>query len=360
MAIISTVWIPGSISDFEMHACLSIHGMRGGATASHPYEVFVLDGYEKLPDSYIQDLRQKHVNLHNVTKLAQSVLKRYEGLNSFYQPGQGAYYETLCFIRWMVMKEVLAGQPFLHIDTDLFFQESNEHILNLFEGRTGTFGSPCLTSVWNQDWLTQYEDALNRMIADRKKYQEEIGYGGNEFRKDISSDQDLVIAMEQSGNIIVEKMKELNDTHQVFVNPLWPYPAPPDHKFKYEFINDRDHINGKPVLFWHLQNNFADYLSRFVTLKNYSNSWMGDLLPQRLCFPFIQLEPNAENFAFQALRDLSWRIIHQRQAAGPIGMDDYGSEGFFARTWISRWFILQRQGRDLFSDAYWWQKDLFE
>ncbi|MFP1130186.1 hypothetical protein [Asticcacaulis sp. W401b] len=360
MKVVSTVWIPNSVADFEMHACLSIHAMRGAATRHCPYEVFVLDGFEKLPKNYISSLKAQNINIHDASKLTRKILKEYQGLNSFYSAGQGAHYETLCFIRWLVMKEVMKGDSFLHIDTDLFFQENNEFICNLFEGRTGTFGSPCLTSVSNPSWLLQYEDALARMLVDRSKFQADIGYKGNEFRKDISSDQDLVIAMESTGNIVNEHMSELNQAFQIFVNPLWPYASPPGRKIRYEDRGGRDFIDGKPVLFWHLQNNCADYISRYVCLKNYSSSWLSSYLPQRLCFPFIQLEPNAENFAFQALRDLSWRIIHQKQANGSVNIDDFGSEGFFARTWISRYFIIQRQGREIFTDNYWWEAGLFE
>ncbi len=360
MRLISTAWIPGSVADFEMHACLSIHAMRGAASASHPYEVFVLDGYEKLPDAYIEDLASNHVMLRDVGAETREVLNRFEGLQSLYNAGQGSQYETLCFIRWVVMRQVLAGESFLHIDTDLFFQESNAFICGLFEGRTGTFGSPCLTAVSDPAWLDQYEYALGRVANDRAAYQAEIGYGGNEFRKDISSDQDLVIAMEATGRLLISGMNELREFYQVFVNPIWPYQSPPGRILKYEDLDGRDFIDGKPVLFWHLQNNCADYLSRFVTLKNFQPTWLSEFLPQRLDFPFIQLKPSAENFAFLALRNLSWEIIHQKQAAGPIDIDQFGVEGFFARTWISRWFIIQRQGRELFSNAYWWEEGLFE
>lgn len=360
MKIVSTVWIPNTLADFEMNACLSIHGMRRSATNNFPYEVFVLNGFEKIPEFYIQDLKDQHVNLHNATDLTNSILKKYEKLNTLYGAGQGNLYETLCFIRWIVLKEIMNNESFLHIDTDLFFQENNEFICELFKGRTGTFGSPCLTSISNQSWLLQYEEALDRIAEDRLKFQSEIGYEGNEFRKNISSDQDLVIAMESKGILVSEKMDELNNQYQIFVNPLWPYPRTPSNKIQYEDRGGKDFINGKPVLFWHLQNNCADYLSRYVVLKNYSSSWLGTYLPQKLCFPFIQLEPNAENFAFQALRDLCWGIITEKQSKGIVNIDEFGFEGFFARTWISRYFIIQRQGREIFSSEYWWETGIFE
>jgi len=359
MKIVSTAWIPHTFSDFEMNACLRVHGQRNAATENHPYYIYILDGFENLDRRYIADLAERYVYLVDATEETSAIFERLRRDSNFYNPGQNFYYENLCFVRWLVLDRIMNDEPFIHIDTDLFFQDDNETISKLFTGRTGTFGSPCLTAVSDRMWLRSYSENLHLLFEDREAFQNSICYQGTGFRPNISSDQDLTVALEAAGRLPVHGMEELHERFQIFVNPLWPYAASPSQPMTYEDIEGRDYIGGKQVLFWHLQNNYANYLSRFATLKNYSQSWMSQYLPQKLCFPFIQMTPNAENFAFQALADLSYQVISEKNKCGLIDIAAYGPEAFFARTWISQWFVIQRQGRDLFTNDYWWENNIF-
>ena len=358
MRVVSSAWVSGSLAEFEAACCLGVHARLGLASAGSPFDIFILQGYEKLTVEFIRSLGEAHVRLHNVGGLADRYTVRYRRLFDLMNPGQGGLYEVFCFIRWLVIEEALAGESFVHIDLDLFFQFPLARIAELFEGKTGTFGSPCLTAVSSREWLAGFREALDVLVADRSALQAALNYSGNEFRKDISSDQDLVAALELSGRLPRDGLAALHSDFQVFVNPLWPYQHKSAKPMLYERRDRIDTMDGKSVLFWHLQNNFADYISRFAIVNNFEQTWLKQYLPVRLQLPFIQLAPSAENFAFHSLRELAWHRIRETLAAGG-DISNLGVMQFFARTWVSTWFILQGDGRRLLSRDYWWEDGVF-
>ena len=358
MRIVSTAWVSGNVDEFEASCCLNTHAALALASKAVPFDIFILQGYEKLTEDFTRPLANAHIRLHDLGELADTYLKQYEKLFELLGPDQGNIYEVFCFLRWLILEHALAGEAFLHIDLDLFFQMPFDVVATDFAGLSGTFGSPCLTAVGSSNWLTTYRKALNDMIADRASFQAAIGYAGNEFRRDISSDQDLVSALELAGLLPRRGLVTLFERYQVFINPIWPYQNKPDVPLVHEIVDGLDTIGGKPVLFWHLQNNFADYLSRFAIVSDYGQTWMKAFLPVKLNLPFVQLAPSAENFAFQALRELAWDKIREVLARSG-SVHELGRERYFSRTWVSEWFILQKEGRGLFSPVYWWEDGVF-
>ncbi|BCW88346.1 hypothetical protein sos41_14850 [Alphaproteobacteria bacterium SO-S41] len=152
---------------------------------------------------------------------------------------------------------------------------------------------------------------------------------------------------------------ELIEKYAVFVNPIYPYiKRHPEVPQNFRTVDGIDYIGDKEVLFWHLQNNAADYLSRFFVLQNYGQSWWGEYLPVKLDLPFLQLRPSAENFAFQALRDYIVPKLNQHVREGG-DLEALGFEKFFSRSWVSERFILDKMGRGIFSSAYWWEENIF-
>ena len=358
MQIVSTAWISGNVAEFEASCCLNTHAALALASESVPFDIYILRGYEKLTEEFTRPLAKAHIRLHDLGDLAKAYLERYAKLFELLGPGQGNIYEVFCFLRWLILEDALAGEAFLHIDLDLFFQMPFDSVAAEFAGLSGTFGSPCLTAVGSPHWLTTYREALDDMVADRAAFQSAVGYGGNEFRRDISSDQDLVSALELAGLLPRRGLASLFERYQVFINPIWPYQDKPAVPLAHAIVDGLDTIGGKPVLFWHLQNNFADYLSRFAMISDYDQTWLKTFLPVKLNLPFIQLAPTAENFAFQALRELAWdRIRDVLARSGSV--HELGREKYFARTWVSEWFIQQKKGRALFSPACWWEDGVF-
>ena len=245
MRIVSTAWIPGTLGEFEATCCLGTHAALGVASPQCPLDVFILQGFEKLTDSFVKPLEERSIRLHDLCQITSACLIRYRSLFDMLGAGQGALYEVLCFLRWLVLEEHLMGEPFIHVDLDLFFQQPLSQVANEFDGLTGTFGSPCLTSVGTREWLSIYRRSLNELIADRTRLQAEIGYGGNEFRGNISSDQDMVNALELGGRLARSGLIKLHANYQVFINPIWPYQDKPDHPLVYSQDNGIDKIGGE-------------------------------------------------------------------------------------------------------------------
>jgi hypothetical protein len=358
MRILSTAWILDSLAEFEAYSALPVHAQLGYGSGRTHLDIYVLDGFVKLDRQIIDAYLEKGIRFHDATAVAKHYVAKFGALMGQIGASQGSLYELYCYVRWLVVRDIVGDERFVHIDLDIFFQDSLDTIETLFDGATGTFGSPCLTAVSDISWLSSYECALDQLLGDRAGLQAQLGYDGNEFRADISSDQDLVHALQTRALLPCKGLDGICAERAVFINPIWPYLNKPAKPQEFSVVNGKDTIGGKPVLFWHLQNNFSDYLSRFAILLSYRRTWMADLLPCRLDFPFLQLRPNAENFAFQALRDSAWpRVLAHISAGGNV--NDLGSEKFFSRTWIAEWFILQGQGRELFSSGYWWQDGVF-
>ena len=358
MRIVSTAWISGDLAVFGATNCLASHAAVGYASKESPFDIYVLAGFDKVTDAFAAPLRERHINLLDASSAMLEVESRFPNLAMCIGAGQGVDYECKCFLRWLVLQTILGAEPFIHIDLDLFLQRPFAEISRVFSGLTGTFGSPCLTSVAHASWLDTYSCALTELVADRAGLQSRLGYAGNDFRKDISSDQDLVAALESSGALPQHGLASLHDRFHVFINPLWPYQHKPAQPMDFVRIGKTDVLGAKPVLFWHLQNNAADYLSRFALLMSYRGTWMEQYLPIRLSLPFIQLMPSAENFAFDAFRRLAWQRIEERILHG-LPVEDMNGAQYFARSWVSDWFIVQGEGRGLFGKDYWWEDGVF-
>lgn len=351
MKFISTAWIEGDFERFERSSCLQTHADLGLANERHPFEIYMLAGIEKLPEAFVAGLAKKHIIFKDASEQTRRLLKKHERLSTVYNINS---YEIYCFIRWLVVKEMVAPESFIHFDLDLFFNFDFEKLTKIFSGQTGTFGSPCLTCISDYGWLDTYNEAFDLFTEDREALQVRFKYQGNNFRKDFMSDQDLISEMERVGALPYQTLDHIQSNYCAFINPLWPYQGR-DKRLTYSMVDGRDHFNEVPVLFWHLQNNFAEYLSRYSLLQSFEGDWPYQYLPVRLGLPFLQLAPSAENFAFYAIGAMQRTLSNHPQiiAENPVLHR-------FQRSWVSDWFITQKQGRGVFSKDYWWEDDVFQ
>lgn len=194
------------------------------------------------------------------------------------------------------------------------------------------------------------------MLIDRADLQKMLKYEGTAFRQVIASDQDLICALENAGELPTQDLDHLYAEFAIFINPLWPYRHKPADPMTWTTVNGKDLIGNKPVLFWHLQNDFSNYLARFALVSHYSR--LKKYLPVRLNLPFLELSPSAENFAFKALNDIALKqIFATLKSSGDI--NSLGPLQFFSRSRVSNWFVEEHQGRELFSKSYWWEDNVF-
>jgi hypothetical protein len=345
---VSTAWVPRGSAEFEAGAALRVHAKAGRATAANPMHVFVLEGFDVLEEPYVAHLREANILLHDATALTAEILKDYAGLNAIATP-----YDVRCFIRWFVVQQLCPGERLIHFDLDLFFTPDLDAMARILVGCEGTFGSPCLT-VATPEWLSTYRDIIGRLIVDRDGLEAELNHGGTVHRRNIASDQDLTMALERHGNILPGGLQGLEDW-AVFNNPLY---APHALGRPVTYTPD-DRFGGKPVLYWHLQNAFADYLSRFASIRTFPHPWQKADTTVRLGFPDFRLNPSAEVLAFQLLRVQAHQKQQQRwlqETALSLPHSGNFIDLIHTRAWVANAFIIERRFRELFSSDWWWDE----
>jgi hypothetical protein len=361
MRLVSTAWIPATLEEFELETCLGLHVEHARAAAAHPLTVLVMEGFGKITPRYAEYLAAGHVMLVDASAATEALAARLPGLAAI-----ASRYDVLCFLRWPLIREMLAGEPFLHLDLDLFFQRPFAEVAALFAGRTCHFGSPCLVAVADLAWLDAYCEAIEAVARDRDALEAAIGYQGHRRRARIASDQDLLRGLEQAGRLGAPGAALLRRDHAVFVNPLTP-PRPPGASPIVAARRDgMDLFDGKPVLFWHLQNSFADYLGRFLCFDLWRRRRRGPPYPPvRFGNPVAALRPSAENIAFTLLDQQARQQRRQAIAQGALtldrilGMTAREPTDFLARAIAARHFVLRGEGRALFSAEHWWQPGVF-
>ncbi len=141
MHIVSTAWIDATLEEFELSVGLSLHAAHGRASAAAPLRVFVLTGFDKITPAYAAHLAAGHVLVEDAGPL----LARWSSLLPHIGERVNRY-ETKCFLRWPILREAMGGDPFVHIDLDLFLQPRFETLLAAVEGRGGT--SAARASSW--------------------------------------------------------------------------------------------------------------------------------------------------------------------------------------------------------------------
>ncbi len=306
------------------------------ASKSTPYHIFVLLGFDKVPDDRKQFLAERNILLHD-GRVALAAGERLVPELRGRLPEGYREYGYLCFVRWLALAEIFKGQPFVHADLDLFFQLSLDEAGKLFAGKSGTFSSPCLTSVGSWSWIESYSRALIAYSQNPEGFQHEIGFTGNMFHRQMLHDQDLTGALEHIG-LLERTITVLDEEFAVFNNPLFPYLNPVQRPRKFQTTNGWDTIDKKPVLFWHFQNDFAKYLARFDVAMKASARYQLPLRG-RLGLPVRLEHMTPENAAFHALE----------------------IAGFAApRSEVAKAFLMGGQWRALFSDEYWWEPNVFE
>jgi len=356
MQIVSTAWISGTPEVFELEVGLGVHAQHGRAGAAHPLRVFVLQGFNRLPERYLARLREGHVLLEDAGAIAQSLAPRVAGIASRLNR-----YETFCFLRWLVLREVLAGEPFLHIDLDLFLQPDFAAVVGALSGCSFTSGSPCFLATSDRAWLDAWCEAIEAFDRDPDGLTRLLGYEGTAFRRHIGSDQNLLGALLKAGRLARGDAGPLGRTHALINNPLHPGAPGKAGPLRHERLDGMDAIAGRPLLFWHMQNDFARHVGRHLLLAQEAR---GSAVP-RLEAQAPGVAPTAGMMAFDLLRRLAMERFRRDLAARVLDLDRLavlfarGPLDFLARGVATRHFILRGEARELFTDAQWWQPGVF-
>lgn len=356
MQIVSTAWIDGSAEEFELKVGLGLHAPHGRASAAAPLRVFVLDGYQRLPASYRSYLRNGHVELLDAAPLARAWAPRLGSIAARLNR-----YETFCFLRWPVLRAALAGAPFLHIDSDVYLQPSLATVAAALQGRTANGGSPCFMAVSDSAWLDALCNTILAFGQDPDGTEAALGYAGNSIRRHIGSDQDLLQACQAAGRLPRGDFGRLAETHALFINPLFPRFGGASAPIVAEQRDGQDIFSGRPVLFWHLQYDFARYVGSYLAIRRV----LRDGAVPRVTAQVPGAAPTAEGTAFNMLRMVAMEQFRRELGQRVLDMDRIqhlvarSPLDFMARAVAGRHFLLRGEARELFSEKLWWERGVF-
>ena len=276
------VWNNGH-GEFEKNIPLEFIAKRNEMLGfNSEVDVVVLSGFDKFKPGYKENLLRLKFRLIDCTKLYEEA----KGKN--YTLARFGDYELKCFLRWIVLHEYFNNEPLIHYDGDVVFNENPDLISRLLAGKTFILqGCPAFTCIGDpQGWHEAYSSALEKFIYDIESYSidawrkregweqsEKEKWAGQRFRKIISSDQDFISHLIHTEQIKQDSPKAITDIltdYTMFENPLfissyhpWNYT-----NCSYSRVNGIDFINSKKVFFWHMQTQFANYLSKFMLMRS--------------------------------------------------------------------------------------------
>ena len=275
-------WCTRKPNEFEDHVPLYFVGMRNMKLGfNSKIDLLFLSGLELLCDDYKDNLRAVGYTLHDASGIFRSLAMKYTALDRF------GNYEKKCFLRWPVISSYFAGESIIHFDGDIVFNENPDVISGLLQGKTFVLqGCPALTSICNRLWFSRYSEQLDMFVKDIEGYSakawkerdgweisEESKWAGQRFREIISSDQDFISHLIHTDRIVQDKPSEILaalHAYIVFENPLYLHGYENNlHHAAYERRAGIDFIDGRRVLIWHMQNNFNNYLGKFLFRRKY-------------------------------------------------------------------------------------------
>ena len=275
-------WCDRDAETFESRVPLTFSGTRNAKLGfENRIDILFLSGLELLTEAYQEGLKNVGYRLHDVSGIYREFATRFSPLNRF------GDYEKKCFLRWPVISSYFPGEPIVHYDGDVVFNEDPAVIARLLSLRTFVLqGCPALTAIRDESWFAQYQEQLNLFVKDiegysKRAWKERVGWEISEFgkwagqrdREIISSDQDLLSHLIHTDRIVQDMpslvMQDLQ-SYSVFENPLYLHRDDSSvRQAKYERISGIDYIDGRRVLLWHMQSDFTKYLSTFVFMKRY-------------------------------------------------------------------------------------------
>jgi hypothetical protein len=356
MRILICAWCNTDEKKFESAVPLQFIGLRNQRLGySNKIDILFLDGYSKLGDSYKNSLQELGFELHDCHKIYTKISKKFSSLNQF------GDYEKKCFLRWLVIDEYFSGEPILHFDGDIVFNEDPVVLKEKLNDRTCVIqGCPAVACICSKQWFEIYRTELSLFAKSINVYSEGAwnlreGYeitritkwSGDRDRKVISSDQDLISHLIHRDLIIQDRPDSILDVmhfYIIFENPLYIHSHNSEKlPLRYSRINDIDFLNDKKVAFYHMQNNFCVYLSRYINLRRILNAFK-----LRLPNP---LESFVDDFESQPLYQIVDRVAHSR----------YGKKLYreLSRLEIYQYFFEDSSFKEVFNNEIWWKKKIF-
>jgi len=341
MRSVMCCWADDGPDRFEGSVPLAFSGARNLALGfGNDIDVHFLSGYECLGEDYRDGLRELGYRIHDSNRLLQEHSRRFPQLGRF------SGYERKCFLRWLVLASHYQGEAIVHCDGDILFNEDPAVIQELLREMTFVLqGCPALASIVDGAWFNQYEEELGRFSRDvegysRQAWEERQGWEASDIgkwagRRDrliISHDQDLISHLIHTDRIVQDPPSEVRSrlgSYLLFENPLYMHGYDNDLRLaRYERRGSIDYIDDRRVLVWHMQNDFVEYLNRFILRKKL----------------FLRRPSRLEREGGHRSRDAVLRKL--------LGLSGNRLE-------VYRYFFQEHDLREVLSDGTWWERGAF-
>lgn len=343
--------------DFERTIPLKFLGERNRKLGlSNDIHILFTDGYHRLSSSYKQSLKNLGFTLHDTTKLYTECAQKYPQLDQHF-----TNYSKNTYLQWLVIDEFFQGTPIIDYDGDIVFNEDPAVIAKLVAGKTFILqGCPAFTVVSDREWFRQYRDHLNQFLHDMDGYAErawqqregwevtfKTRWAGSRFSKLFLHDQDLMSHLIHTGQLIqdpVEDLLHLFKDYMIFENPLFihfyddnfPYTYHRENGIDYFYFVRNDACDipyRKKVLFWHMQNCFNFYASKYLLRKK--------------LFPMIPLGRVNLDLCGKGFEDTLNKKLRRFMK-------------HTSRLSVYKYFFEQSDFSGLLSDSKWWKKGIFK
>ena len=362
-------WNKFNTTDFEEKIPLNFIAQRyRSRNFKAKFDLLFLEGMEKLSADYLNDLNQNGFLAHDVSKIFNSYSKKYSTLDRF------GDYEKKCFLRWLVLQEYFQGEKIIHFDGDLILNEDPAAFLTKINGRTFVLqGCPAFTAINDPRWFCCYEENLDLLSKNIDEYSikawqeregwrqsETLKWAGQRNRQIITSDQDLISHLIHTDRIVQDNPKNIISDFSdyfLFENPLFFNLYSPWNEYlpcQYLKDGEDERIGGKKVLFWHMQNDFVNYLNIFLIFKNYLK-FLHTRLPNNLIYKNILIPEAPEPSPFSPAIKFCHKdfVVNQTFRLLKKYLPNYN------RLEIYKYFLQERDFSEVFNDKVWWKKDCF-
>jgi hypothetical protein len=272
MKPVMVVWNKSNERMFERQIPLLFGGLRNRRLGSrNQIDILFLEGLEDLGEGYREGLADLGYTLHDVSTVYREFERKYVPLMRF------GGYELKCFLRWPVIREYFGAIPIVHFDADIVFNATPEELVAAFCGLTFILqGCPAFSVISDPKWFDAYRRELDIFVADMEAYSAYAWSKRCAFascvkernaaiwdRRILGSDQDLLQFATLDARIphAPASALKIRNPFALFQNPLclgrdldMPHPV------CYKRSAGIDYFDGLKVAFWHMQNDFCDYL----------------------------------------------------------------------------------------------------
>ncbi len=320
------------------------------AGLSEPYYVLISEGFENIPSKVVDRWRAANILIEDCSRTQASLIQEEPDFRAL--PEHPTHRVTL--LRHLILERHFGGEPVLSVDADVVWRMDPYRLFGGWRG--GDFalgGSGFLVHAASPEWFEAYRIGLRSALtggaltADFSEPKFGIGQ--------VLHDQHLIRHLQAKGLIqdawdACRQSPALRDLALMY-NPLYPKLGlvDPPERLVFERTAEGDRFSGRKVAFWHMQSSFSFLCSFYFLAQPMIDKYGGRL-------PFPRPKTGRDNLKAVLLHQLRDMVV-----AGQV--EDERLKRLrpqMFRRGVYKSFFQGRFPARLFSDAFWWEPEVFE